>query len=167
MENSIASYPESESTIKVLHTTTLSSRFQTVANLGERNSNEFISFTIDKKQIGNLFEKFHFRNHLNVLRNDYYVVAIRNLLKKNEFLQLSLQLSEKLVSEEEFDLEIEKNPDKYIIQMKNLEHPIQLHVISNVINKIGKSFTTDEVSELFSIDSRSIDSELKTIGIKP
>ena len=164
METSIASYPESESTIKIDSLKTMSSRFQTVANLNNINANEFISVTIDKKQMDLFLEQFHFKNHINLIRNDYCIIAIRNLLKKNEFLQLSLQLSEKLITEEEFEVEIDKNPDKYIIQMNNMDNPMHLHVISNILTKIGKAFNTDEVSELFSIDTRSINNELKIIG---
>lgn len=166
METNITSYPESQSTIKIENVKPMSSRFQTIVNLGNADANGFVSFTIDEKQMSLLFRQFHFKNHINNLRNDYCIVAIRNLLKKNEFLQLSLQLSEKLITESEFETEIDQNPEKYIIQMNNIDDHIHLNVISNILTKIGKTFNVDEVSELFSIDTRSINNELKSIGIK-
>lgn len=166
METSITSYPESQSTIKIENVKPMSSRFQTIVNTGNADANGFVSFTIDEKQMNMLFQQFQFKNHIDNLRNDYCIIAIRNLLKKNEFLQLSLQLSEKLISESEFDIEIEQNPDKYIIQMNNIDNHVHLNVISNILTKIGKTFNVDEVSELFSIDARSINNELKAIGIK-
>ncbi|MCA4897462.1 MAG: hypothetical protein ACK514_01015 [Bacteroidota bacterium] len=166
METSITSYPESQSTIKIENVKPMSSRFQTIVNLSNADANGFVSFTIDENQMNMLFQQFHFKNHIDNLRNDYCIVAIRNLLKKNEFLQLSLQLSEKLITESEFETEIDQNPDKYIIQMNNIDDHVHLNVISNILTKIGKTFNVDEVSELFSIDARSINNELKAIGIK-
>lgn len=166
METNITSYPESESTLKIENIKPMSSRFQFVGNLDKVNKNGFISFTIDEQQMNLFFEQFQFTNHLNNLRNDYCIIAIRNLIKKNEFLQLSLQLSEKLISETEFENEIERNPEKYIIQLNKLDNQIHLHIISNILTKIGTTFNVDEVSELFSIDTRSINSELKAIGLK-
>jgi len=166
METNILSYPESESTLKIENVKPMTSRFQTVFDLNDVNENGFVSFTIDEKQMDLLLKQFHFTNHVYNLRNDYCIIAIRNLLKKNEFLQLSLQLSEKLISEVEFETEIEHNPEKYIIQMNNIEDGIHLRVISKILTEIGKTFNVDEVSELFSLDARSIDKELKAIGIK-
>lgn len=166
METSITSYPESQSTIKIENVKPMSSRFQTIVNLSNADANGFVSFTIDENQMNMLFQQFHFKNNINNLRNDYCIVAIRNLLKKNEFLQLSLQLSEELITESEFEAEIDQNPDKYIIQMNNIDDHVHLKVISNILTKIGKTFDVDEVSELFSIDARSINNELKAIGIK-
>jgi hypothetical protein len=50
--------------------------------------------------------------------------------------------------------------------MNNIDDHVHLNVISNILTKIGKTFNVDEVSELFSIDARSINNELKAIGIK-
>ena len=83
METNITSYPESQSTIKIENVKPMSSRFQTIGNLSNADANGFISFTIDENQMNMLFQQFHFKNHINNLRNDYCIVAIRNLLKKN------------------------------------------------------------------------------------
>ena len=166
METNILSYPESESTMKMENIKPMSSHFQAIGNVSNANENGFISFTIDEKQMNLLFEKFKFNNHIINLHNDYCIVAIRNLIKKNEFLQLSIQLSEKLISEFEFEAEIEQNPSKYIIEMNSHIDISHLHVISNILTKIGTSFNVDEVSELFSLDSRSINDALKAIDIK-
>ncbi|MCK9412117.1 MAG: hypothetical protein M0Q53_07430 [Prolixibacteraceae bacterium] len=166
METNITSYPISESTIKFEYVKQSSLSFQKVGSLENVNENGFISFIIDEKHMNFLFEQFQITNHVNNLRNDYCIVAIKNLIKKNEFLQLSMQLSENLISETEFETEIEENPEKYIIQINRLNHPINLHVISNILTQIGKSFNLDEVSELFSFDTRSINSELKAIDTK-
>lgn len=165
MESNIASYPESQSTIKIEDVKSMSSRFQAITNLGSKDADGFISFTIDEKQMDLLFQQFHFKNHINTLRNDYCIIAIKNLIKKNEFLQLSLQLSEKLIDENEFESEIKQNPDKYIIQINNIDDSIHLSVISNILTRIGKTFNIDEVSELFSIDTRSINEDLKSAAL--
>jgi hypothetical protein len=166
MENNIASYPESESTIKIENVKPSGSRFQAIENLNNPNKNGYVSFQINEIQMNLLLEQFQFQKVLNNLRNDFCIVAIRNLLKKNEFLELSLQLSEKLITETEFEKEIESNPEKYIITLNRLENPFQLHIISSILTKIGGTFKIDEVSELFSLDTRSINKDLKGIGLK-
>jgi hypothetical protein len=162
METNIVSYEESESTLKIDNINPSSSRFHPVGSLSNINSSGFIKFTIDEKNLNKFFENFRSMNQLNSLRNDYCVLAIRNLIKKNEFLQLSLQLSEKLISEDEFENEVETNPERYIIKLDNEQ--VNLSVISNILSKIGKSFTTDQVSEIFSIDPRLLKSQLQSSG---
>lgn len=154
METNIQSYPESQTTIRENENQMFFIKNPTIPD-----ENGFVKFLIDDHQMNLLFKRFEINN----LRNDFCILAIKNLLKKNEFLQLSLQLSEKLITESEFESEIDENPDRYIIQMNELEDSINLNVISSILTKIGKSFNIDEVSELFSIDVRSIKHELKTI----
>ena len=162
METNIVSYEESQSTLKIDNINPLSSRFHAIASLSNKNANGFINFTIDEKKLNLFFENFRSINQFNNLRHDYCIIAISNLLKKNEFLQLSLQLSERLITEEEFENEVENNPDRYIIQMDNGQ--VNLSLISGILTKIGKSFTTDQVSEMFSIDHRLLKDQLQTSG---
>lgn len=162
METNIASYEEGLSTLKIENQVPAISRFQSIASLNDKNANSFINFTIDEKRFTQFFENFRFVSQLSTLRNEYCIVAISNLLKKNEFLQLSLQLSEKLISEEDFEREVENNPGKYIIEMANEQ--VNLNVISSILSKIGRSFTTDQVSELFSVDPRILKSQLNKSG---
>lgn len=159
METNIATYPEDDSTIK------LGQSKQNELKLEIANSEEkFVTFTFAKEEMDNLIGRMQFQNRVSYIGAELCITAIKNLVKKNDFLQLSLQLSEKLITEEQFDQEIETNPDQYIIKLSNQVEPKDLHIISNIIRKIGKKFTTDEVAELFSFDTRSINEGISSIG---
>jgi hypothetical protein len=92
-----------------------------------------------------------------MLLEDNMIQAINNLLKKNEFLQVTLQLTENLITEEEYELEITSHPDKYIIDTHELSNPFTMNAIQAILRKINRNFTTDEVSEMFSVSPESID----------
>lgn len=84
-------------------------------------------------------------------KENYFVLAINNLVKKSDFLQLSLQHAERIISDEEFENELENNSDKYIIDLKEIEDNIDINIVSEIVAKLDREFTIDEVCELFSI----------------
>ena len=86
-----------------------------------------------------------------ILREDLYQTIIRNILKKYEFLNLSYQLATNQIDEDEFDNEIEENPDKYIIKLKEFDEAILPEII-DIIKTIGHDFTIDQVEELFALN---------------
>jgi hypothetical protein len=91
------------------------------------------------------------------MKEQFYVKGINNLLKKNNLLQLSLQLSDNLITEDEFEEEINNNSEKYIISVENLTSVNQLHVLKDIVKSIGKDFSVDEISELFSVSFNNLD----------
>jgi hypothetical protein len=78
-------------------------------------------------------------------------------------LQLLLNLSENTIDEEEFNKELEQNPENYIVDINYLSNPSDLMIITDIVKKIGKEFTVDEVSEIFSIESEDIINNTKTL----
>jgi len=128
-----------------------------------RNQEEHFSITLTSNEIDNLFEQFRFHSEINIIKDNYCFTAINNLIKKNNFLQLSLQLSENQITEEDFEKELDENIGNYLIEMKNLVNSSELKIISNILLSIGKSFSVDEVSELFSVDLKSMNNELLTL----
>ncbi|MDZ4757320.1 MAG: hypothetical protein SGJ10_04155 [Bacteroidota bacterium] len=92
----------------------------------------------------------------NEKKEDYYLTGIKNLIKKNNFLQLSLTTSDDSESEADFEKEISDHPHKYIIDIKPLDNERDLNIISEIVKKIGVEFTIDDVSELFSVDNDCI-----------
>lgn len=155
METNISSYPEAETTIKNENDSLNSIRFQAF-DLISKNEDQIITLYFHNSEIQKLYELTQGKIRYAALKEELCLVAIKNLFKKAEFLQLSLQLSENLITEDEFENEISVNPEKYVIDIKESENPEYIEIIKNIIIKIGKVFTIDEVSELFSIDVRSI-----------
>jgi len=129
----------------------------------DADDKNFIEFQLPKDQFGDIFKRAIIDNETNAIREIYSITAIRNLLKKNNFLQLNLDLSNQLLNEEEFNNEIENKPGKYVIEMREIENPQDLFVISDIVNKVGQQFTIDEVSELFSVDTNSLNKGLNQI----
>ncbi|MBZ9728264.1 hypothetical protein LB467_01065 [Salegentibacter sp. JZCK2] len=93
----------------------------------------------------------------------YCILAVQNLLKKNHLLELSLELAEEQISEEDFENELDANPSKYTIDINYIENINDLSVISKIIQEVGQSFSVDEVSEIFSLDSEDIESKLSLL----
>ncbi len=88
-----------------------------------------------------------------VAKEKYYIIAIKNLIKKNEFLQLSLQVADKLVTEEEYEKELKENEDKYLISLNRVDNPFDIDVVCDIVKQVNASFTIDEVAEIFSLDA--------------
>lgn len=91
-------------------------------------------------------------------KESFYLLAVDNLMKKNDFLQLSIQLDQQLISEEEFEKELEINESKYLIKMNNYCNKVDFEIALEILPKLGRAFTADEVSELFSIPMENIHS---------
>jgi len=91
-------------------------------------------------------------------KEDYYIIAVRNLRKKINFLRLNNDFNNEEISDEEYSQEIENNPNKYIIDIKYLSDPNEIHCVNDIINRIGGDFTYDEVGELLSIDTENLKS---------
>lgn len=101
--------------------------------------------------------------HTSIQKENLLIEAIQNLIKKNEFLQLNYRLADKQISDEEFDEELNINTDTYLIDMKELDDQKKLFVISSILNRINRNFTTHEVSELFAIDLNSLNHTLNKL----
>lgn len=158
----IASYPEAGSTFKVGHER-VHTFFQEVTKLNDQNSNEFVTVTFPRANLEKLIQVAAFRSQAITLRQDYCHLAIKNLLKKTAYLQLSLEFAENQITEEEFTSEIESNPEKYTIKINALEDPSHLHIMGRILENVGASFNTSQVSELFSVDISSINNGLAAI----
>lgn len=91
-------------------------------------------------------------NELISTKEQLYITAIQNLQKQVRYLQLSYTLQSGTISEEEFEQEIESNPDKYTVEVKLLDDQSILPVLNEVILQIGNDLSVDEVMEIFSID---------------
>ncbi len=88
-------------------------------------------------------------------KENFYITAVKNLLKKINFLELYQQLLEDQITESEFNEEIERESSKYIIDIKELQDPDDLTIILDIVNKITfdlKDFSLNEINELFSVD---------------
>ena len=87
----------------------------------------------------------------NEIREGYFLKAIKNLRKKNEFLQLTLQFEQELISDDEFYDELDNNEDKYLIKIDNSFDNSKFKYINQIVQKLESDFSSDEIAELFSV----------------
>ena len=133
---------------------------------------EYIEVTLKKKDISGFAETSYkftsddlvaiygkmnaFRSRLDIER-DLFLTQMRNQHKIINFLKLSNLLSEKLISENEYEEEISEHEGKYIVNVDKKIDFDTLRIISNIIQDSGIDYTLDEVSEIFSIDPLQLD----------
>jgi len=117
-----------------------------------------VEFKLDQNNIASFFERINNFNNYHHYCQHYSVIAIRNLIKKNEYLQLHLQLSQNLIDEKEFEDEVKHNEEKYLIRLSPLKNSNEIHIISDIVKKVGVDMSIDDVGEIFSIDPNSFNS---------
>jgi len=125
----------------------------------ERGQNK-ASLEITPRNLDQFAKKFAHKEYVDKRKEDFYILGFKNLLKQKRFLELSLELSDDLITEEEYETEIEENFEKYTIQLNNLDDINDLKIIEHITNKIGENFSIDEVSEIFSISCKSMNKAL-------
>ena len=89
----------------------------------------------------------------------FLIEAVRNFIRKINFSELNESLEENEISEEEYNLALENNSDKYAITLQNLNSPADSLIIADLVDKIGyelREFSTSEVAEMFSVEGKSI-----------
>jgi hypothetical protein len=91
-------------------------------------------------------------NNLNAVKEGFYIDGIKNLRKKVNFLQLNFHLQSGFITEAEFESEVNANPNKYIIDVRMLDNPIEFKILQEVVSTIDSTLTYDEVLEIFSVD---------------
>ena len=118
----------------------------------EENRLNFIHGSLTPK-IKNWFSGF---NNYDA-KEELYITAVGNLLKKVDYLHLTMQLDQNLIDEDEFDKELE-NEDKYLIKMNDSFKSIDFNLVLSITNKLkNRNFSSDEISELFSIEVEKIE----------
>lgn len=95
--------------------------------------------------------KIKINNNLSK-KEEYYIIAIKNLLKKINTFELLMQLNDNLISEKEYLNEINNHQEKYIISLRKSIGKRDLVIIAEIAKKLDLEFTIDEVGEMFSID---------------
>jgi hypothetical protein len=98
---------------------------------------------------------FHILKHTENKEN-FYNQAIINLIKKVDYLQLTMQYNSELINDEDFDNELDINEDKYLIKTNQDFKFSDFNLIIEILQKLNKEFTTDEIAEMFSISIETV-----------
>lgn len=122
-----------------------------------------ITFQTDRAKMDSLREIFNSYTIFQNKKDEYCIKAIRNLIIKNNFLELTLELSEENITEDEYSNEIETKPDRYVIDIDYIKEPNDIKVVNEIVKKIGLEFSIDEVAEMFSLDSKDLENKVALI----
>jgi len=131
--------------------------FQITIKVTSASSESSVSIVLTAEQLRSISKKVVYPKR----KEEFYLVAINNLLKKSDFLQLSLQHAEKVLTDEEFENELDSNSEKYLIDLHEFSEPSDINVIGDIVNQIERDFTVDEVSEIFSVTPECLKNGLK------
>jgi len=97
---------------------------------------------------------------------NFLIEATRNFIKKQNFSELNELLDEGEITEEEYEIQLKDNPEKYFISLKNINSPDEVIVIANLVKRIGlnlRDFSTSEVSEMFSVKENQLISHVNNL----
>lgn len=134
--------------------------FSYILSIINYNNNDITTFNGSIGPIFNNLIKF-----LNTYeeKEDLYICAIDNLNRKNNYLQLTIQLDQDLITEEEFELELEENEYKYLIKInENFKNDYIRH-IADILPKSNLRYSNDDVSEMFSIPLEKVNKYLLSL----
>ena len=104
-------------------------------------------------------------------KDDFFLVAIKNLIRKNNYLELTIQKIEGEITKKQFDEELKINPNKYIIQQFKLKNPTDITFLIEIFRGLEKFFknigkeniSLDEISEMFSVDQEQLIETVKML----
>lgn len=134
--------------------------FGTFIDIGEVEvGSENKTYWLSEDQIKRHISKLFMLSEITSIKQDLYIIAIKNLLKKANFLELNQELLNNEISDEEFDDLLINDSFKYTIQMNKSLTAIEKILIAQIISQIGtdiKEFSISDIEELFSIKINSL-----------
>lgn len=107
---------------------------------------------------------YFFSDIYSIRKEEFLFTGIKNLRKNVKFLQLAKDLASKHITEDEFETEIENNPEKYLIDINPMTDPNDVILLHEIVNKIGDDLSIDEVGDIFSFDTESIKGYLNQLS---
>lgn len=108
---------------------------------------------------------FNFQRFVNKER--LYITAISNLYKKVDYLQLTMQLDNELITEVEFDYELDTFENRYLISSNDNFKSDDFELAVSIANNVSqREFTSDELAEMFSIPLERVNKFLHDYELK-
>lgn len=120
-------------------------------------------YWLSEDQIKDHFSKLFILSEVTTLKQDLFITALKNLLRKNNFLELHQQLLTNEISDEEFEELLDNESMKYTIQMNKTISTLEKNIILQIISQIGsdiKDFSVSDVEEMFSIKYNHLSNSL-------
>jgi hypothetical protein len=128
-----------------------------VFNLDSKDNSARVNISLTSTGIHQAVNQYNHYISLTI-QESYCIIAVKNLLRSNNYKDLNYQLVTEQVTQAEFESELENHPDKYYnIESKPIASLEHLHVISGIMRKVDVDLSIDEVADMFSVTSKSIE----------
>ncbi len=108
----------------------------------------------------------------NIEKKDgFFLTAIKNLIRKNNYLELTIQQIEGEITKKEFDKELKNNSEKYVIEIDQLKDPTDVTFIIQIYKSLEpflkdidrENIGLDEISEMFSVNQQQLVDAVKIL----
>ena len=86
-------------------------------------------------------------------------------MKKNNFQNLSWLLDKQQITEDDFQAELDTNPDHYAIDLTGDVNEDIINIVNEILGELDIQLNVDEVGELFSLDPRKLDEFIKQFQV--
>jgi hypothetical protein len=90
------------------------------------------------------------------MKEQFYQTMIKSLMKKNNYLNLSWLLDKGQITEDDYQVEIENNPNLYVIEPNGEVNEEIISTINEILGELNIQLDSNEVSDLFAIDHDSL-----------
>ena len=90
------------------------------------------------------------------MKEQFYQTMVKNLMKKNNYLNLSWLLDKGQITEDDFQVEIETNPNLYVIEPNGEVNEEIITTINEILGELNIQLDASEVSELFALDYQDL-----------
>lgn len=94
---------------------------------------------------------------------DLLFIALNNRTKELNYSRLYCDLLEGLITEEDFDEEIESNEDRYVMIGDIIPSDEDMCLLLNAASRLDDIVNSEDLATLFSFDSDSVDKKLLEI----
>ena len=90
------------------------------------------------------------------MKEQFYQTMVKNLMKKNNYLNLSWLLDKGQITEDDFQVEIETNPNLYVIEPNGEVNEDIINVVNEILGELNIQLDASEVSDLFALDHQAL-----------
>jgi len=100
----------------------------------------------------------------------YYITAIRNSLRQQNFKELTDSLNEGEITIEEYMNQINNDADKYSISFQKMNSINDVAIIKDIMNKVGfqiRDLSISDVAEMFSVNESQLLEYMNVLQTQP
>lgn len=135
-----------------------------ISYISNKNLKMFIVQNEDITEFAGVASTGYFRIPMVPARAvDLMVKAFNNRTRERNYFRLYCQMLSDEISEKEFDDEIDRNEDQYVVDAPTEASADDIYTATHLSNRLMGMHSTDDFSSMFGIDDTSINNYIKAI----